>query len=92
MNTDPLNDVDSWKKVVRPTKKPRSVGSHKSKLTKSTNQKKTNQKNRKYRSVNKKIPKTPRSLNAKTPEPEKLRSILPESEELRSMVDTLKPQ
>ena len=29
---DPLNDVDLWKEVVEPTKKPRSVDPHKYKL------------------------------------------------------------
>jgi len=31
LDTNPLDNVDSWKKVVRPTKKPRSAGPHKSK-------------------------------------------------------------
>ena len=31
LDTNPLDDVDSWKKVVQPTRKPRSVGPHKSK-------------------------------------------------------------
>ena len=30
-DSDPLDDLGSWKEVVRPTRKPRSVGPHKSK-------------------------------------------------------------
>ena len=51
MDSNLLNDVNSWKEVVRPTKKPRSVGKHKSKPKKTTSEKKTNQKNKKSRSV-----------------------------------------
>ena len=46
MDSNPLNNMDSWKKVVRPTKKPRSVGPHKLKLKETTSKKKTNQKTR----------------------------------------------
>ena len=42
-DSDPLNDLGSWKEVVRPTKKPRSVGPHKSKPKKTTSNKKTRQ-------------------------------------------------
>ena len=45
-DSDPLDNVDSWKKVVQPTKKPMSVGPHKSKPKKTTSKKKTNQKNK----------------------------------------------
>ena len=38
-DSDPLNDLGPWKEVVRPTKKPRSVGPHKSKLKKNNKQK-----------------------------------------------------
>ena len=55
-DSDPLDDVDSWKEVVRPTKKPRSVGPHKLKPKKVISKKKTNQKNKKSRSVTVLIP------------------------------------
>ena len=51
MDSDLLDDVDSWKEVVQPTRKPRSVGPHKSKPKKTTSKKKTNQKIKKSRSV-----------------------------------------
>ena len=55
LDTNPLDDVDSWKEVVRPTKKLRSVDPRKSKpiqtAKKATNNKKTRQKNRKSRSI-----------------------------------------
>ena len=41
LDTDLLNNVVLWKEVVQPTKKPRSVGPHKSRLEKITSQKKT---------------------------------------------------
>ena len=45
LDIDPLNEVDLWEKVVRPTKKPRSVDSRKLRLIqtakKTTNNKKT---------------------------------------------------
>ena len=44
-DSDPLNDLGPWKEVVRPTKKPRSVGPHKSKTKQTTSMKKTRQKN-----------------------------------------------
>ena len=40
-DTDLLDDVILTKDVLRPTKKPRSVGSHKSKLEKTTSRKKS---------------------------------------------------
>ena len=56
------------------TRKLRSVGPPKSKPTKSTNQKKIKQKNKKSRSVTIHIPKKPRSVKIQTPQPGKLRS------------------
>ena len=50
-DSDLLNDLGPWKEVVRPTKKPRSVGPHKSKPKQTTSMKKTRQKNKKSRSV-----------------------------------------
>ena len=38
---NPLNNFGPWKEVVQPTKKPRSVGPHKSKPKKTTSKKKT---------------------------------------------------
>ena len=35
LDSDPLGEVDSWKEVVRPSKKPNSVGQRKSKSAKS---------------------------------------------------------
>ena len=57
-----LDNVDSWKEVVQPIKKPRSVGPHKSKPKKTTSKKKTNQKNKKSRSVTILIPEKSRSV------------------------------
>ena len=76
-NVDPLDGVDSWKKIVRPTKKPRSVDQHKSKpiqtIKKTINNKKIQQKNKKSRSVTIQIPedhgnnnKEPRSDNTQS--------------------------
>ena len=48
---NPLDNVDSWKEVVQQTKKLRSVGPHKSKTKITTSNNKTNQKNKKSRSV-----------------------------------------
>ena len=54
-DTDPLNEVDSWMEMVRPSKKPRSVDPHRSNpiqtVRKATNNKKIQQKNKKSRSV-----------------------------------------
>ena len=44
-DSNPLNNLGSWKEVVQPTKKPRSIGPHKLKP------KKTRQKNKKSRSM-----------------------------------------
>ena len=65
LDSNPLNDVESWKEVVQPTKKPRSVGPHKSKLKKTTSKKKINQNNKKSRSVTVLIPEKPRSVKYK---------------------------
>ena len=83
LNTDPLDDVDSWKKVVQPSKKPRSVGPHRSNLMqtvwKTTSNKKLRHKNKKSRSITLQLPgeqdkkiKGPRSGN--TPDDIKFRS------------------
>ena len=77
-DTDQLDDVDLWKEVVQPTKKPRSVDPHKSnpkKTTKkTTNNKKIHQKNKKSRSVTIQIPENLRSVKIPMPEPEESRS------------------
>ena len=82
MDSDLLNDMDSWMEVVQPSRKSRSVGSCKSKPKNTTNQKKINQKNKKSRSMTIQTPKKPRSVKIQTPE----------LEELRSGEDTLTPQ
>ena len=60
LDTHSLDDVDLSKEVVRPTKKPRSIDPRKSKpiqpSKKTTNNKKTRQKNKKSRSVTILIP------------------------------------
>ena len=52
---DQLDEVDSWKEVVQPSKKPRSVDPHRlnpiQKVRKTTSNKKLQQKNKKSRSV-----------------------------------------
>ena len=73
-DSDPLDYVDSWKEVVQPTKKPRSVGPHKSKPKKTTSKKKTRQKNKKSRSVTIRIPEKTRSAKIQVPVPEESRS------------------
>ena len=80
-----LDELGSWKEVVRPTKKPRSVGPHKSKPKKTTSNKKTHQKTKKSRSATTPIPEKPRS----TPIPEKTRSAkiqVPEPEVLSPLL------
>ena len=57
-----------WKEVVRPTKKPRSVGPNKLKPEKTASKKKTRKKNKKFRSVNIQIPEKPRSVKIQMPE------------------------
>ena len=74
LDSDSLNNVGSWKEVVRPTKKPRSVGPQKSKPKKTAIKKKTYQKNKKSRSAPIQIPQKPRSVRIQTPEPEESRS------------------
>ena len=49
--TDLLDEVVLTEVVMRPTKKPRSVGPHKSILKKNDNQRKSHQENKKFRSV-----------------------------------------
>ena len=82
MDIDPLDDVGSWKEVVQPTKKPRSVDPRKLKLIqtakKTTSNKKTRLKNKKSRSVMNiiQIPEDCRNKNKKsrshtTPGPKK---------------------
>ena len=82
-DTDPLENVDSWKEVVRQSKKPRSVDQRRSNLIqtarKTTSNKKLRQKNKKSRSVTLQLPgerdkknKGPKSDN--TPDDIKLRS------------------
>ena len=43
-DTNPLDNVGSWKEIVQPTKKPRSVGPHKLKPKKSTKKTTNNKK------------------------------------------------
>ena len=66
--------MNSWKDAIRPTRKTRSVGPHNSKPKKTTSKKKTNQKNKKSRSVTIQIPEKPRSVKIQTPEPEESRT------------------
>ena len=82
-DTDPLVDVDSWKEVVQPSKKPRSVDSRRSNpiqtTRKTTSNKKLQQKNKKSRSVTLQLPgdrdkKNKGSSNDNTPDDIKLRS------------------
>ena len=75
MDSNPLDDVESRKEVVQPTKKPRSVGPHKSLLKKTTSEKKTNQKDKKSRSVTILIPDKYRSVKIQTPEPDESKSV-----------------
>ena len=51
LNTDLLDNALLKKVVVQPTENPRSVGPHKSKSEKTTNKKKLNLKNKKFRIV-----------------------------------------
>ena len=95
LDTDPIDDVGSWKEVVQPTKKPRSAGPHKSKLkkitTEATNNKKIRQKNKKSKSVIIQIPEKPRSV--KIPEkPKSVKITMREPEELRSTEEASMPQ
>ena len=74
MDSDHLDNVDSLKEVVQPSRKPRSIGPHKLKPKEATNQKKINQKNKKSRSVTIQKHKKPRNVKIQTPELEELRS------------------
>ena len=62
-----LDEVDSWKEVVQPTKKPRSVDPRKLNLIqtvrKTTNNKKIRQRNKKSRSVTIQVPEDRRNKN-----------------------------
>ena len=75
-DTDPLDVVDSWKEVVQPSKKLRSVDPRRSNpiqtIRKTTSNKKLRQKNKKSRSVTIQIPedgnnKNKESRNDNTP-------------------------
>ena len=67
LDTNPLDEVDSWKEVVQPTKKPRSVDPRKLKpiqtLKKTTKSKKTHQRNKKSRSVTIQVPEDRKNKN-----------------------------
>ena len=55
LDTNPLNEVDTWKEVVQPSKKPRSVDPRRlnpiQTVRNATNNKKMQQKNKKFRSI-----------------------------------------
>ena len=75
-DSDPLDDLGPWKEVVRPTKKPRSVGPHKSKPKETTSMKKTRQKNKKSRSVKVEVSKPEESRQGDDPlTPQRLASV-----------------
>ena len=67
LDTNRLDNVDSWKEVVQPTKKPRSVDPHKLKpmqtLKKKTKNKKRQQRNKKSRSVTIQVPENCKNKN-----------------------------
>ena len=67
LDSDLLDDLGPWQEVVQPTKKPRSVGPHKSKPKKTTSMKKTRQKDKKSRSVTIQIPEKTRSVKVEVP-------------------------
>ena len=75
LDSDPLNNLGPWQEVVRPTKKPKSVGPHKSKPKKTTSMKKTRQKNKKSRSVTMRIPEKTRSVKMQVLEPDESRRV-----------------
>ena len=66
-DTSPLNEVDSWEEVVQPTNKPTSVDPRRLKLIKTlkktTNNKKTHQRNKKSRRVIIQVSKDQRNKN-----------------------------
>ena len=67
--------MDSWKEVVQPTnQETKECRPTQIKLKKTTCKKKTNQRNKKSRSVTTLIPKKPRSVKTQTPEHEESRS------------------
>ena len=70
LDTNLLDDAVLWKEVIQPSKKSRIVGPHKSKQEKTTNKKKTHQKNKKFKSVTLQIPEKPRSVKIQKSEPE----------------------
>ena len=87
--------MDSWKEVVRPTKKPRSVDPCKSKpiqtTKKTANNKKICQKNRKSRSVTIQVPEDRRNKNKKprsdnTQGPKKSRSERTQNDPIRKIL------
>ena len=67
LDTNALNEVDSWKEVVQPSKKPRSVDPRRSNpiqtARKITSNKKLRQKNKKSRSVTIQIPEDRNNKN-----------------------------
>ena len=70
LNTDPLNEMNSWKEVVQPSKKPRSVDPRRfnpiQTVRKTTSNKKLQQKNKKSRSVTIQIPEDRNNTNKKS--------------------------
>ena len=83
LDTNPLDEVDSWKEVVRPSKKPKSVEPCRlnpiQTARKTTNNKKLQQMNKKSRSVSMQLPgerdkKIKGSRSGKTPDDIKLSS------------------
>ena len=69
LDTNLLDNVVLWKEVVQPTKKPRSVGPHKSKLENTTSKKKTRLKTKKFKSMNTQIPEKPKNVMMQMPVP-----------------------
>ena len=84
------------KNVLRPTKKPRSVGPHKSKPEKTASKKKSRQKNKKFRSASTQLPEEPMSVKIQTygftesrsGEETMIRQRLFNMDENRSYIDT----
>ena len=84
LDTNPLNNVDSWREVVQPSKKPRSVDPRRSNpiqtARKTTSNKILQQKSKKSRSVTIQTPedrnnKNKESRSDNTQRPEKPRSV-----------------
>ena len=67
LDTNSHNEVDSWKEVVRPSKKPRSVDPRRSNpiqtVRKTTDNRKVQQKNKKSRSVTIQAPEDRKNKN-----------------------------